>query len=234
MNYAMRFIFILLNLTILLITTNSHAQAFHIKDGSDLYDANIEVLCAEDQCSGTGRIILYQKNTQNIIQQFTSDDLNFEVTEKSKPTVNIIQRYNEQSALIFDDFNFDGSEDIAIRNGNNGGYGGPTYDVYVFLKHKKKFILSQELTDLTYENLGMFEIDDQKKRILTNSKSGCCYHQAAEYSVVPQKGLVLVKEVIEDARSEVGGERVRVTHRELINGQWNEIYRYYLIDEYYK
>lgn len=229
--YLIRVIF---SFVILFMTSMGHAHNFQIKDGSDLYDAKIEVICSEDECSGLGKITLYQKNSQKIIQQFKSNDLNFYLNQKSQPTVNIIELYSEQSALIFDDFNFDGSEDIAIRNGNDGAYGGPTYDVYVFLKKKKKFIFSQELTDLTYANLGMFEVDQENKLIFTRSKSGCCYHQTAKYKVVPQKGLVMVGELIEDATSKVGQDRVKVIERNLKKGKWNVKHRYYPISEYYQ
>lgn len=166
--------------------------------------------------------------------QFQSDDLNFYLDKKLKPTVNVVQLYGEYSPLIFGDFNFDGSEDFAIRNGSEGADGGPTYDVYVYHRNKKDFVYSEDLASLTRENLGMFEVDDVSKRIITRSKDGCCYHETAQYRVVPKKGLVLVEELVEDARSNVGGERVKVTHRKLLNGKWKVSNQYYPLDQYYK
>ena len=64
--------------------------------------------------------------------QFQADDLSCYLDKKLKPTVNVVQLSGEYSSLIFVDFNFDGSEDLAIRNGNEGAYSGPTYDVYVY------------------------------------------------------------------------------------------------------
>lgn len=215
-----------------LMTQISHAGDFLIRKGSNLYDAKIDVTCQKDACSGVGNIILYQKNTQKMIQQFKSDELNFYLDETLKPTVNIIELYGEQSPLIFDDFNFDGSEDIAIRNGSGGPYGGPTYDVYVFHRNKKKFVLSQDLTNLTYESLGMFQNDPQHKRIITLNKSGCCYHIRSEYSVVLRKGLLLVRDFEEDVT--VGGDKVRVTERNLIRGKWKISTQYFPVDQYYK
>ncbi|QIO09798.1 XAC2610-related protein [Acinetobacter lanii] len=111
---------------------------------------------------------------------------------------------------------------------------GLTYDVYVYHKNKKQFVYSEDLASLTRENLGMFEVDSIKKRIMTCSKGGCCYHETLQYQVLPKKGLVLVEELIEDATSAVGGERVKVTERKLIQGKWKEHNQYYPIDEYYK
>lgn len=175
-------------------------RQFTISDGSEYYTAQLQVAsCDSEQCQGEGTIQLWDKSSHTLVQTFRSDDLNFFLTPEQKPTVNIIQLYNEQSPLIFDDFNFDGSEDLAIRNGNQSGYSGPSYDVYVFNQSRKQFVLSQELTALAYENLGMFQTDHQRKRITTFSKSGCCWHQTTEYAVVPKRGLVTTKILTEDA-----------------------------------
>lgn len=225
----------LINLAFILmiLSQSSHAQIFEIKNGSKNYDAKIDVECEQDQCGGKAKITLYQKGTKYEVQSFDSDELTMYLDKNFKPSVNVIQLYNEQSPLIFDDFNFDGAEDLAIRNGNYGSYGGPVYDIYVFNKTKKKFVFSDELSNLTQENLGMFQIDHDKKRIITFNKSGCCYHITSEYIVVPNKGLVLVHDFEEDATS-VQDEKVKVTERNLVNGKWKEKTKYYPIDQYYK
>lgn len=205
---------------------------FTINNGSEIYYATISVdSCTQDNCEGKGTIKLFDKKTDKLFQTFVSDDLYFFSDNNGNPTVNIIQLYNEQSPLIFEDFNFDGSEDLAIRNGNNSGYGGPSYDVYVYHRNKKKFVVSDELTQLAYENLGMFQTDHERKRIVTFQKSGCCWHITTEYSVVPKKGLVKIFELEEDAQ---GGEFVIVTIRELINDKWISKEEIFNIDEYYK
>lgn len=228
MNFCIKLIFLCLFSGVL------YAQVFEIKQGSNLYTAQIEVKCEENTCSGLGKIELYDKKYKTLIQAFESEDLYFYLNESQQPSINVVQLYGEQSPLIFDDFNFDGSEDLAIRNGNNGSYGGPTYDVYVYNKTKKKFVLSNELSNLTDENLGMFHIDSERKRLITFNKSGCCYHITEEYSVVPKKGLVLGRALIEDATSAVGSDRVKVTEQNLIHGKWKEKVKYYPIDTYYK
>jgi hypothetical protein len=204
---------------------------FTINDGSDIYYATISVdTCTNDNCEGKGTVKLFDKKTDKLFQTFTSDDLYFFFDNTKNPTVNIIQLYNEQSPLVFEDFNFDGSEDLAVRNGNNSGYGGPSYDIYVYHRNKKKFVVSEELTRLAYENLGMFQTDRERKRIITFQKSGCCWHITTEYSVVPKKGLVKVYELEEDAQ---GGEFVIVTTRELINDKWIIKEETFKIDDYY-
>ncbi len=207
-------------------------KKFEIKNGSKAYIAEITVKnCSEENCEGYGTIKLIDKTNKTVIQSFTSQDLYFYLDKNQNPSVNIIQLYNEQSPLIFNDFNFDGTEDLAIRNGNNSSYGGPSYDVYVSNSSKTKFFFSDELTKLAVENLGMFETDNERKRIITYSKSGCCWHQKNEYIVVQKKGLKLVYSLEEDA---TGGEFVKVTTKELIKNKWKTKIKNYKLKEYYK
>ena len=217
---------------ILLGTTVFAQNQFELKDASKNYDVKINVEnCDKEECQGKATIELLDKKTSKKFQTLISDNLNFYLNEDQKPTVNIIQLYNEQSPLIFDDFNFDGTEDIAIRNGNESGYGGPSYDVYVFNITKKQFVPSEELTALAHDNLGMFNTDSERKRLITYSKSGCCWHITTEYSVLPQRGLFKVYELEEAA---TGGEKVIVTKSEFINDKWIKNVKTYPINVYYK
>lgn len=217
---------------VLLGTTVFAQQQFELKDASKNYDVKINVEnCGKEECQGKASIELFDKKTSKKFQTLTSENLNFYLNEDQKPTANIIQLYDEQSPLIFDDFNFDGTEDIAIRNGNESGYGGPSYDVYVFNITKKQFVLSEELTGLAHDNLGMFNTDSERKRLITYSKSGCCWHITTEYSVLPQRGLFKVYELEEDA---TGGEKVKVIKREFIDDKWITNTKEYPVNEYYK
>ncbi len=205
---------------------------FELNDASKNYNVKIKVEnCDKEECRGKSTIELFDKKNSKKFQTLTSDNLNFYLNEEQKPTANIIQLYNEQSPLIFDDFNFDGTEDVAVRNGNESSYSGPSYNVYVFNSTKKQFVLSDELTALAYDNLGMFSTDSEHKRLITYAKSGCCWHITTEYSVLPQKGLFKVYELEEDVN---GGEKVVVTKREFIHNKWVKKVKTYPIDEYYK
>lgn len=205
---------------------------FEIKTGSKQYNAEITVQdCDGEKCSGSGTIELKDKRTSASLQILTSDGLYFYLNKDQQPSVNVIQLYDEQSPLIFKDFNFDGSEDIAIRNGNESSYGGPSYDVYVYNSTKKQFVSSEELTALAYDNLGMFQTDSVRKRLITFSKSGCCWHLTTEYEIIPKKGLDKVFELEEDA---MGGDEVAVTKRQKMNNRWVVKTKKYPIKEYYK
>lgn len=220
-------------LLFLLSHYNYAQQKFVINDGSDKYSATLTVSkCEDGECSGEGTVELFDKKSKALIQTLTSIDLFFYLNQNQQPSVNVIQLYDEQSPLIFDDFNFDSYQDLAIRNGNNGGYGGPSYDVYVFNTTKKQFVISEELTALASENLGMFGTDAKTKRITTFAKSGCCYHITTKYKVVAGKGLVKVYEFEEDA-SGAEDDIVKVTTRNLIKNKWVSKTKNYKIKDYY-
>ena len=220
-------------LLLLLLTNYGFGQiTFAIKNGSKIYAAEISIEnCDNDNCEGKGVIKLFDKKTARLFQTLTSDDLYFFLDSAQKSTTNIVQLYGEQSPLQFDDFNFDGTEDLAVRNGNNSGYGGPSYDVYVYNATKNQFVLSRELTTLTIENLGMFRTDKRRKRLITYAKAGCCWHITTEYDVVPNKGLQKVYEFEEKA---LDGEFVTVTTRNLRNGKWVSRSKKYKVSDYYK
>jgi hypothetical protein len=220
-------------LLVLFSNYNFAQLKFVINDGSDKYSATLTVSKYEDgKCSGTGTVELFDKKSKVLIQTLNSVNLFFYLNENQQPTVNVIQLYDEQSPLIFDDFNFDGNQDLAIRNGNNGSYGGPSYDVYVFNITKKQFLVSDELTTLASENLGMFDVDAKTKLITTFAKSGCCFHISTKYKVVPGKGIVKVYEFEEDATG-AEDDIVRVTTRKLIKNKWISKTKKYKIKDYY-
>ena len=136
------------------------------------------------------------------------------------------------SGIIFEDFNFDGIEDIAIRNGNDGAYNGPSYDVFLFSKLKNRFVENAALTELASNNLGMFKVNKKTKTIETFTKSGCCWHQTTRYKVVnnhPKKVYVFT----EDAAG--GSENMElITETLLPNGKWKKRTKKVKINDYYK
>jgi hypothetical protein len=127
-------------IVIIIIITANYAVAqrnFTITEGSNNYTAKITVeKCEDGVCSGKGTVTLYDMSTGNLLQTFNSDNLFFFLGTDSKPSVNVIELYYEESPVIYNDFNFDGNEDVAIRSGNDGAYGGPSYNVYLFDKSK--------------------------------------------------------------------------------------------------
>ena len=224
-------------LALICVPALAHAADFNIPDASPQYGARIHVeTCDKESCSGPARIELYRRADKSLVQRFETEDLAILLDDKKQPATNVTQLYSDQSAIIIADFNFDGSEDLAIRNGNNGGYGGPSYDVYVYYATKKQFVPAADLTELASSKLGMFQVDAKRKRLITFEKSGCCWHMTTEYAVVPGKGLLDVYSKEEAVRAD--GERVDVIVSERVEakagGQWRKSKRTYRVSEYYK
>jgi len=222
-------------LLVLFITTSNLSfgqKEFSINDGSKTYSVLITVAkCESNECSGEGTVVLYDKSSNIIFQTIKSEDLYFFHEGLLSPAVNVIEIYGGQSPLIFDDFNFDGSEDLAVRNGNNGSYGGPSYDIYLLNAATKQFEINSKFTELASVNLGMFDTDREKKRIITFNKSGCCRHITTEYEVL-NNNLIKVYELEEDAAVDSG--YVTVIEHKLTKGVWYVSTKKSKIEDYYK
>lgn len=203
---------------------------FEIKNVSKSYDAVLQVeSCYDDRCGGKGTVDLFDhKNSK--VQTFVSDDLVLYAGQGQKLSQGkLIPLSKDQRAVIIDDFNFDGTEDVAIRNGNMGNYSGASYDVYVFNKTRMGFVKSEELTELGSNGLDIFDVDAQCKRLISYGKSGCCNIFTTEYAVIPNKGLDKVFEKQEDMTVE---GRVKVTTKEKLNNKWITKTKVYPADQY--
>lgn len=223
---------LILILLLAISNVSSGQKKFTIKDGSKNYWAIINVEnFANNDCSGAGSVSLFDKSTDTLFQSVNSDNLCFYVKGDVNSDDNFTELYGEQSPLIFDDFNFDGYEDIAISNGNNGSYGMPSYDVYLYNSEAKQFTKDIKLTEIASTNLGMFRTEKSKKRIITYNKSGCCWHITTEYEITNNE-IVKVNELEEDATD--GSKYVTVTERKLINNVWYLNVKKMKIEEYYK
>ena len=76
-----------------------------------------------------------------------------------------IENYNEQRYVLYDDYNFDGIKDLAFYDGNNGGYGFASYQIFLFSKANDKFVHSPSFTKLG-QYQGMFELKKKQENDL--------------------------------------------------------------------
>src|SRR5919205_1174322 len=128
--------------------------------------------------------------------------------------------YEEEYSFVFDDFNFDGREDLAVCNGRDSGYGGPSYTVFLFDARAGRFNESRALSRLAEgEYLGLFFTDAKRRTLTAYSKGGCCYHETKVFRVVGDRP-VLVEQVIEDATSWGGAPEgyVLITTKKKVRG----------------
>ena len=118
-------------LILLLSVTVSAQRKFEIKNASRNYDVRFEVgKCQDENCSGRLQVELFKKSTPKPFQVINLDATEFAVEEVQ--LTNSKKMYEYQSVVFFEDYNFDGAEDLSIKDGNNSGYGGPSYLIYLF------------------------------------------------------------------------------------------------------
>lgn len=173
-------------LLILLCTAILMAKADEVLYTVPISDDYYAKVFQEDNesVSSPGWIAVYSKKTNKELIKVNSDDLYIDIGDDGNISVNVLELpYGSQSVIIYDDFNFDGIKDIALRNGNMSCYGGPSYEVYL-ADGKGNFKHSSGFTDLAQGYCGFFSVDYDKKLIHTMTKSGCCSHWFYTFKVV--------------------------------------------------
>ena len=175
-------------------------------------------------CEGPAQLLIHDKGQRAVRQVINLPKVFVTLPKGSKgPLVNSAHLYDYQGVINVGDFNFDGQEDFGIQTGNEGSYGGPSYDIYLFNAQAQRFVPNSEMTGLIQETLGFFEVDAKNKRLRTWAKSGCCYHERTVYAVehdVP----VAVERRIDDAQGP--GDKMKVTVETLVNGKWRSKVHY--------
>ncbi|PXX49895.1 XAC2610-related protein [Aquitalea magnusonii] len=207
----------------------------HIDNATPAYRFDIALLDWGEQdwaAAGPAIINIIDQRSQRRIQQLRLDNVYMAHGDDGKPLVNTARLYDVQGVINVADFDFDGHADFAVQNGNDGPYGGPTYSVYLYDTTSKQFVLNDELSTLTGETLGLFQVDAKRKRLRTLAKSGCCYHETTDYQFDAHHRLQAVERLIEDAQ-DPAGKQVRVTRETLVNGHWKRSTRRYALDAYY-
>lgn len=121
------------------------------------------------------------------------------------------------------DYNFDGKPDLAIRNGNGGSYGSPSYDIYVQTQ-SGRFVKSRELTELASAYMGMFRIDPARRTLSTESRDGCCFHIEEVWQIIPGRAPRKIAITTRDSR-QGNGAYTEVITRRLVNGRWRQSVR---------
>ncbi len=211
-------------LILLSSVTISAQRKFEMKNASSRYNVLVEVGdCKEENCSGRLKVKLFMKSAPTPFQVINLDETEFAI-EEARMT-NGKKMYEYQSILFFEDYNFDGAQDLSIRDGNNSGYGGPSYRIYLFSPRAAKFVFSQAFTDLGQgEYLGMFRTDMKRRRLRAYSKGGCCLHRMDEFIVVGNRPKKVFEE-LEDATIP-DDKVVEITTKRLIRGRWRTTVRY--------
>jgi hypothetical protein len=164
---------------VLAVVTQDAMLTYAVPEFSAEYAATVAVEDAADSYSA-GRVDVVERATGKPLLRVEGHALPLE------PGPDVV---------IHADFDFDGRPDLAIRDGNNSCYNGPSYQV--FLRRGKSFKQSAAFTELAQEYCGMFEVDAAHKQLGTYTKSGCCYHGFQSFDVVRGQPRLL-EEISED------------------------------------
>lgn len=101
---------------------------FELNEISKNYHVSIDIAtCNEKECFGRSSVSLTDKETSEKLLTF-SDNFTFTI-ETDSLNLKKAKFDEEPHPLIFDDFNFDGFEDIALINRS---LGNSIYDIYTF------------------------------------------------------------------------------------------------------
>lgn len=166
-----------------------------------------------DEVFSSGVIRIYSSKTRQKIIEVSANELSYNL-QNGKIKTNVKELpYGEQSLLMYEDFNFDGRKDLAIMDGQNSCYHGPSFQI--FLAAGNTFKRNPELTRLAQDYCGMFDVDHQNKRLNVMTKDGCCWHQFESYSLLKDKPVL-------ERREEIGGDN---------SGLLDDYYTYDMVTE---
>jgi hypothetical protein len=208
-------------------------ETLKVRNVSKVYDLEVRVeSCGGDEqdgdsnrCGGPATVRLFRKGSKSPFQilrlpnvELYKDTAAFGPETSGKPR----GLYAEEYSFVFDDFNFDGREDLAVCNGRDSGYGGPSYTVFLFDARAGRFKESRALSRLAEgEYLGLFFTDAKRRTLTAYSKGGCCYHETKVFRVARDRP-VLVEQVIEDATPWGGAPEgyALITTKRKVRGRW--------------
>jgi hypothetical protein len=202
-------------------------RSFAVNDPSGQY--LVEVLFAdapavENQLAPV-HITLRDRRTLQVIQQLYSEAGN---APRAGAQADNGWLLGPSGLLYFNDFNFDGHLDLAIRNGNlaNERY---AYDVYLQTAQPPRWTLSQPLTDLARQPDGqMFDTSQKDRTLIQQTDRGCCWTRTTRWRLqgdVPIRLSSFTQEQIpaslDDSTSMPSGYMLR-SRGEWQAGQWVE------------
>ncbi|MBE2211865.1 MAG: FG-GAP repeat protein [Xanthomonadaceae bacterium] len=112
--------------------------------------------------------------------------------------------YREKGySIVLGDLNGDDHPDLMVWTGREGGYGGASYDVFLFDAKTREFVRNPALTELMQGATAPFLVEDGYLKLAF--KDGCCLHVFDSYQLRNGEP-VLVERVTEDNRSEKNQE----------------------------
>ena len=204
---------------IFLLCTGVFAQHKYELSGVPGYSVRFEVSdCERDYCSGDLKVRLSKKGSKAVFQEFRLQT-DFSFWGDAPQTLSVIP-YDKQGLISFEDYNFDGIDDLAIQNGRDAAYGEGSYNIYIFSPRTGKFVYDKRFSALaTGPYTGMFSVNKKKRALENSSKSGCCWHEEVEFKIINNRPVKSYQRT-EDAFS--NDKWVIITTGRLVKGRWRQ------------
>jgi hypothetical protein len=197
-------------------------KTYEFKNSSKSYNVRLAIeSCDENVCSGEGKFSIFRKGKKKAFQTLTTrTEFKAEGAKRLDPKI----LHNYEHLVFFEDYNFDGINDLAIRDGNHNFDNGPSYQIYLFSPKRKRFIHSRALTNLNQTKyMGAMQVDQKKKVLRAFSRRYEKWESTEEFTVVRGNRLKKVYQRTEDYTDK---NRIKYTTKRLVKGKWQTKIRY--------
>lgn len=213
---------VLICLFLILCSSAIAQKTYEFKNSSKSYNVRLMIEnCDENICAGEAKFSIFRKGKKKAFQTLTTKT-EFKVEGAKRLNPKILHNY--EHLVFFEDYNFDGINDLAIRDGNHNFDDGPSYQIYLFSPKIKKFVYNRDFTNLNQKRyIGAMEVDQKKKVLRAFSRSYSRWESTEEFKVVGRTRLKKVYQRTEDTTDE---KRVKITTKRLIKGKWQTKVRY--------
>lgn len=168
------------------------------------------------RCDGGATVEIY--GPQGIAQSLQVDTIYVNSAATAYRGV-LTQGYQQHGyTFVLGDLNGDGHDDLMIATGREGGYGGRSYDVFLFEPNSGTFVRNEAMTELMKGANAPFSVNPDGSLELSFT-DGCCLHVFETYRLQDSRAE-LVERVSEDTTD--SNKAVTKTER-LIDGQLKEV-----------
>jgi len=211
-----------LGLFLVLCSSAIAQKTYEFRNSSKSYNVRLAIEnCDENVCSGEGEFSIFRKGRKKPFQVLkTATEFRVEGAKQLDPRI----MHNYQHLVFFEDYNFDGVKDLAIRDGNHNFDDGPSYQIYLFSPKTKRFIHNRAFTNLNQTNyIGAMQVDEKKKVIRAFSRRYEKWESTEEFRVVRGNRLKKVYQKTEDYTDK---NRIKYTTKRLVKGKWQTNIRY--------
>jgi len=204
-------------LLLLVVAQNIYAKDVFKVDGfSNDYYLNI-VLDLDKESYDENKLSLVSKITNKIVQDFSIDFVNYDLTTLLKSMKNknsFTLDYSEQEMFKYEDYNFDGKKDFSVAR-LEPRYGEVvSYDIY--LKNKKNFKRSEIFSAFTYEHGYIKKLDSKKHEIVVSKNN---YYVNGSIVEINIKYRVINNKPVEISRTKINSDDLPFLNIEYIKNR---------------